>query len=504
MRRRIRRLATPAQPSLPSRMEWQSPMQQEALQKQDDPLDVVSSLKGGPSLQAQLERADRLGHHFSRVSVLSSTPQIMGRGETGESFLQRMGALDATSRLMRDANAGQQSGETGSASEALENQLTQSKGSGSTLSEQTRSYMEPRFGADFGGVRIHTGQDAVQMCRSMNAQAFTHGNDVFFNSGKYDPGSMQGKELLAHELTHVLQQGSANQVSMKAMDETSTQPDQERGQDTRRDERETAAQEKRQQDQQGQESEVQIEDEIDRIAMEYLPPRNVFVKEDLRGMYNDTPNVRGDEGDCYELSKMRIAAQKDPEGVKNRTQDNGDGTFNVTIYLQDPTTGKKVPTTKMVDGVLPVGQPGRDFFSDEQMVSPPEPEFWAMLVEKAYAMHFRGDGQVEGGTIARSMQMLTGGSSEYLLDRFSDRQITSMLSYATKNRARVMATSQNFEHKSQSTKDEAAARGLPTFSRSNFEIKRANGSILIYNPYGPTLEISVERFKRFFISFSVK
>jgi hypothetical protein len=66
--------------------------------------------------------------------------------------------------------------------------------------------MEPRFGADFGGVRVHTGGEADQLNRQLNAQAFTHGQDIYMGAGKYDPASSDGKKLLAHELTHVVQQ----------------------------------------------------------------------------------------------------------------------------------------------------------------------------------------------------------------------------------------------------------------------------------------------------------
>jgi hypothetical protein len=66
--------------------------------------------------------------------------------------------------------------------------------------------MENRFGNDFSGVRIHTDNKAVQMSRDLNAQAFTVGNDIYFNQGKYSPSSENGKHLLAHELTHTIQQ----------------------------------------------------------------------------------------------------------------------------------------------------------------------------------------------------------------------------------------------------------------------------------------------------------
>ena len=84
----------------------------------------------------------------------------------------------------------------------LENRLNSSKGGGSPLPDDVRSFMEPRFGADFSQVRVHTGSESVQMNRDLNAQAFTHRQDVYFGAGK-----APGKDMLtAHELTHVVQQ----------------------------------------------------------------------------------------------------------------------------------------------------------------------------------------------------------------------------------------------------------------------------------------------------------
>ncbi|MEB3294453.1 MAG: DUF4157 domain-containing protein [Synechococcales bacterium] len=95
----------------------------------------------------------------------------------------------------------------------LESQLNRSKGGGSPLPDEVRSFMEPRFGADFGGVRVHTGEESVQMSRAIGAQAFTHGNDVYFGAGK-----APGKDALtAHELTHVVQQSQSNKIQASAI-----------------------------------------------------------------------------------------------------------------------------------------------------------------------------------------------------------------------------------------------------------------------------------------------
>lgn len=88
----------------------------------------------------------------------------------------------------------------------IERRLAASKGGAARLPDSVRAFMEPRFGADFDNVRVHTGSDAVQMNRDLRAQAFTHGQDIYFGAAQYDPGSDAGKKLLAHELAHVVQQ----------------------------------------------------------------------------------------------------------------------------------------------------------------------------------------------------------------------------------------------------------------------------------------------------------
>lgn len=96
----------------------------------------------------------------------------------------------------------------------VEQGLAASKGGGSPLPGTIRAFMEPRFGADFGKVRVHTGSEATHLNRNINAQAFTHGQDIYFNEGRYNPGTDSGKKLLAHELTHTIQQsGSSKRIS---------------------------------------------------------------------------------------------------------------------------------------------------------------------------------------------------------------------------------------------------------------------------------------------------
>lgn len=87
--------------------------------------------------------------------------------------------------------------------------IESAKGSGQPLHDGVRSSMEGAFGADFSGVNVHTGPQSDALNRSLNARAFTTGKDIFFGKGQYNPGSSGGQELIAHELTHTVQQGAA-------------------------------------------------------------------------------------------------------------------------------------------------------------------------------------------------------------------------------------------------------------------------------------------------------
>jgi len=84
--------------------------------------------------------------------------------------------------------------------------LKKTKGGGSVLPAKVRSLLEQRMNANFEHVRIHSDQDAIELCGLSNAQAFTHGTDIYFNVNKFNPETEEGLNLLAHELTHIIQQ----------------------------------------------------------------------------------------------------------------------------------------------------------------------------------------------------------------------------------------------------------------------------------------------------------
>ena len=99
--------------------------------------------------------------------------------------------------------------------DSIESDISRETGRGSGLDGSTRGQFEGFFGVDLGGVRLHADSKAAELSRSLGAEAFTVGNDVFFGEGRFTPGSSSGMGLLAHELTHVVQQGGS---SMRRVD----------------------------------------------------------------------------------------------------------------------------------------------------------------------------------------------------------------------------------------------------------------------------------------------
>ncbi len=99
-------------------------------------------------------------------------------------------------------------GEEKTADNNLENYVGGLQSGGQPLPNETRNFYEPRFGYDFSNVKLHTDTVAAKSAQSINALAYTSGNNIVFNEGQYSPNSDIGKRLLGHELTHVVQQNN--------------------------------------------------------------------------------------------------------------------------------------------------------------------------------------------------------------------------------------------------------------------------------------------------------
>jgi hypothetical protein len=136
-------------------------------------------------------------------------------------FIQRCGCsgyddehvrLKEQSAPQAEAAVSKKSDGSGTVDNTLSNRITSSMGTGKPMDANTRAFMETRFGTDFADVKIHNNDEAAQMSKALNAKAFTIKNNIYFNDGHYRPETDTGKHLLAHELTHVVQQIGSGQL----------------------------------------------------------------------------------------------------------------------------------------------------------------------------------------------------------------------------------------------------------------------------------------------------
>jgi hypothetical protein len=196
--------ATPETKSNPPQQVAEQPMaaatSQTALAPKYDPLTGIMSRFGGAANATahatMLNRATGVRPARAGHSLLQLQRQY------GNQYVQRVLSL-----------ARQAAGEAEAAPE-IEQSIQQAHGGGQTLDSGVLVQMESAFGADFSGVRVHTDAQADILNRALSARAFTTGQDIFFKQGEYSPGSSGGRELLAHELTHVVQQTGSIQPKL--------------------------------------------------------------------------------------------------------------------------------------------------------------------------------------------------------------------------------------------------------------------------------------------------
>ena len=168
---------------------------------------VSSQLWGTVPLQAKLTIGgvgDKYEREADRVSASVveqiNRPAPVSTVQSGVVQEKEEGLRMKPMLQRREAIAG------GEASTDLESDINSARSSGQPLDAGLQQSMGQAMGADFSGVRVHTGERADRLNQSLSARAFTTGRDLFFKKGEYQPGSRQGQGLIAHELTHVMQQ----------------------------------------------------------------------------------------------------------------------------------------------------------------------------------------------------------------------------------------------------------------------------------------------------------
>ena len=161
------------------------------------PLAIQAKLEIGDPQDSQEHQADNVARQVVRSIGQTQRPR--------QSLQRQVVNFWNRPRVQRDGSGIV----SGAASPAFESKLQRARGGGQPLPPNFRSQVEPVMGADFSGVRVHTDTQSNHLNQTIQAKAFTTGQDVFFKRGAYNPGSQGGQELIAHELTHVMQQGGA-------------------------------------------------------------------------------------------------------------------------------------------------------------------------------------------------------------------------------------------------------------------------------------------------------
>lgn len=173
---------------------------------------VQTKLTVGPAQDRYEREADQVAHQAAART--SPTETKISKTDYRNPLANKITPLTRNQIVLREEESVRRKPEGGSNESSapvgrrLERNLADSKGDGRPLPTKTRVEMESQFGVDFRNVRLHTGNDASRLTNSMKAEAFTSGKDIYLGEGKFQPESTQGRELLAHELTHVVQQAT--------------------------------------------------------------------------------------------------------------------------------------------------------------------------------------------------------------------------------------------------------------------------------------------------------
>lgn len=174
---------------------------------------IQTKLSVGPAHDRYEQEADRIADQVMRMD--DSTPASLvdtGKTDTPSTAQPQAlaGSISSTSGMHRSGGDGGFDMDS-----QIEQQINGRAGGGRPLPGPVMEKMEAPFGTRFDNVRIHTGSEANTLNQQLNAKAFTHGADIFFAEGQYRPDTVMGRHLLAHELTHVAQQGAGGESATK-------------------------------------------------------------------------------------------------------------------------------------------------------------------------------------------------------------------------------------------------------------------------------------------------
>ena len=221
------------------------------------------------------------------------------------------------------------------------------------------------------------------------------------------------------------------------------------------------------------------------------------------GSVDPTHATQGQLGDCYFIAGMAATARANGDDIKKLIKDNGDGTFDVTLWIRQTAYGDPVPVTKTVDMRLPT-QGSKPLYGGMGNTD----ELWPAIIEKRFAMELGGYGNIEGGTVDNIMQgpwgateILRGKSERYFsTTRLSEDQAMRMFNEALENNKPITVDSMNMA-------DDAAlaseAKGWNVYGNHAYAVEAvdmASKTVTLQNPWGSShvKELPITDFMRFY------
>lgn len=175
--------------------------------KADDHSSKLSSIVVQPKMKVGAAN-DPLEHEADSVaSEVVKTIHSKDSTNAGPGVLRKMNTTPIHRKSEKEEESNRIGKDGGEVSNNIESSIKSAKGGGSSLDGNLQRDMGNAMGADFSSVKVHNDSESDQLNQAVGARAFTTGNDIFFKRGEYQPGSTDGQELIAHELTHVVQQG---------------------------------------------------------------------------------------------------------------------------------------------------------------------------------------------------------------------------------------------------------------------------------------------------------
>ncbi|MEL6149064.1 MAG: DUF4157 domain-containing protein [Chloroflexota bacterium] len=181
---------------------------------------VQAKMSVTPAGDAYEKEADAVAASVVQ-KMQSDNVQREDMGEEEEVMMKRIQREDMGDEeevMMKRIQRAEVGEEGGDISSGLESEIESARGGGQSLPDNVAQKMGNAMGADLSGVKVHTDSKADELNNAVQARAFTTGSDIFMKKGEYNPGTKSGQELLAHELTHTVQQG-ASPVQKKKDDE---------------------------------------------------------------------------------------------------------------------------------------------------------------------------------------------------------------------------------------------------------------------------------------------